>query len=156
MSRQTFYFVSLILMSGFLLTGAASAISLGDPDLIGYWPFDEGSGTTTADRSLNGYEGTLYGGTTWTEGVYGGALQFDGSDAYVGTDQSLLNDLDAFTLACWVSGSNTSIYAGIIGQNDLIEFGFTSENGGQLGVWMSGNQWQFVGADYDFPYPSWL
>jgi len=142
-------------MSGFLLTGAASAVSLGDPDLIGYWPFNEGSGTTTADKSINGYTGTLYGGTTWTEGVYGGALQFDGSDAYVGTDLSLLNDLGAFTLACWVSGSNTSIYTGIIGQNDLVEFGFTSENGGQLGTWMAGNQWQFVGADYDFPYPSW-
>jgi len=155
MSRQSIYFILLVLMSGFLLTGAANAIGLGDPDLIGYWPFDEGSGTTTADRSLNGYTGTIYGGTTWTEGVYGSALQFDGSDSNVGTDLSLLNDLGAFTLACWVSGSNTTTYTSIIGQNDLIEFGFTSENGGQLGTWMAGNQWQFVGADYDFPYPSW-
>jgi hypothetical protein len=142
-------------MSGFLLTNSAGAAGLGDPDLIGYWQFDEGSGTTVEDRSLNEFEGTLYGGTTWTEGVHGSAVQFDGSDAYVGTDLSLLNDLEGFTLACWVSGSNTSTYAGVIGQNDLVEFGFTSENGGQLGVWMAGNQWQFVGADYDFPYPSW-
>ena len=155
MSRQTIYFISLVLMSGLLLTGAASAVNLGDPDLIGYWALDEGSGKTTADQSVNGYNGTLNGGVTWTEGVYGSALQFDGSDAYIGTDQSLLNDLGAFTLACWVSGSNTSTYTGIIGQNDMVEFGFTSENGGQLGVWMVGNQWQFVGADYDFPYPSW-
>ncbi|MGB2863642.1 MAG: LamG domain-containing protein [Sedimentisphaerales bacterium] len=155
MSRQSIYFISLVLMSGFLLTGAASAINLGDPDLIGYWAFDEGSGTTTADLSVNGYNGTLNGGATWTEGIYGGALQFNGSDSYVGTGQSFLNGLGGFTLAGWVSGSNTSSYAGIIGQNDLIEFGFTSENGGQLGVWMLGNGWQFVGADYDFPYPSW-
>ncbi|MBN2593758.1 MAG: hypothetical protein JXA81_09645 [Sedimentisphaerales bacterium] len=155
MSRQSISFISLILVSGLLLTNAASAVGLGDPDLIGYWQFDEGTGTTTADRSLNGYNGTIYGGTTWTEGVYGSALQFDGSDAYVDTDQSLLNGLEGFTLACWVSGSNTSVYAGIIGQNELVEFGFTSENGGQLGTWMFGNQWQFVGADYDFPYPSW-
>jgi hypothetical protein len=155
MKRQFIYFISLVFMSSFLLTNAANAIGLGDPDLIGYWPLDEGLGTTAADRSLNNYTGTLYGGTTWTEGVYGSAVQFDGSDAYVGTDQSFLNDLEGFTLACWVSGSNTSTYAGIIGQNDMVEFGFTSENGGQLGVWMVGNQWQFVGADYDFPYPSW-
>jgi len=154
MSRQSISLVSLVLMSGFLLTGAASAINLGDPDLIGYWPFDEGSGKTTADRSLNGYDGTLNGGATWTDGLYGGALQFDRSDSYVGTGQSFLNDLEGFTLAGWVSGSNTSSYAGLFGQNDLIEFGFTSENGG-LGVWMSGNQWQFIGADYDFTYPSW-
>ncbi|MHC4205408.1 MAG: LamG domain-containing protein [Planctomycetota bacterium] len=155
MSRQFIRSIFLVLISGFLLTNVAGAIGLGDPDLIGYWPFDEAAGTTTADRSLNGYEGTLYGGTTWTDGVYGAALQFDGSDAYVGTNLSLLNDLGAFTLACWVSGSNTTIYTSIIGQNDMVEFGFTSENGGQLGVWMVGNQWQFVGADYDFPYPSW-
>jgi hypothetical protein len=154
-SRNGVPFNSLVLLTVLFLTGAAGATGLGDPDLIGYWPFDEGAGTTTADRSLNGYTGTLYGGTTWTDGVYGGAVQFDGSDSNVGTDLSLLNDLGAFTLACWVSGSNTTTYTSIIGQNDLIEFGFTSENGGQLGTWMAGNQWQFVGADYDFPYPSW-
>ena len=33
--------------------------------LVGYWPFDEGSGTTTADRSLNGNNGTLHNGPTW-------------------------------------------------------------------------------------------
>ncbi len=155
MRRQTIYFISLVLMSGFLLTSAANAIGLGDPDLVGYWPFDEGSGTTATDLSVNGYNGTLNGGATWTVGIYGGALQFNGSDSYVGTGQSILNDLDGFTLAGWVSGSNVNSYAGIIGQNDLIEFGFTSENGGQLGVWMSGNGWAFLGADYDFPYPSW-
>jgi hypothetical protein len=155
MNRQSISFILLVLMSGFLLTSAAKAINLGDPDLIGYWPLDEGSDTTTVDLSVNGYNGTLYGGAAWTDGIYGGALQFNGSDSYVGTGRNFLNDLEGFTLACWVSGSNTSSYAGIIGQNDLIEFGFTSENGGQLGVWMSGNGWAFVGADYDFPYPSW-
>jgi hypothetical protein len=137
------------------MTGAAGAVGLGDPDLVGYWQFDEGSGTTTIDRSLNGYTGTLNGGTTWTDGVYGSAVRFDGSDAYVGTDQSLLNGLEGFTLAGWISASNVDVYSSLFGQNDLIEFGFTSENGGQLGTWMAGNQWQFVGADYDFPYPSW-
>jgi len=70
MSRQTIYFISLVLMSGFLLTGTTSAISLSDPDLVGYWAFNEGSGTTTADLSGNNYNGTLYGGATWTEGIY--------------------------------------------------------------------------------------
>ena len=155
MRRQSINFIWLVLMSGFLLTGAASAISLSDPDLVGYWAFDEGSGTTAADLSVNGYNGTLNGGVTWTDGIYGGALQFNGSDSYVGTGQSILNDLDGFTLAGWVSASNIGSYTGLFGQNDLIEFGFTTENGGQLGVWMSGNGWSFLGADYAFPYPSW-
>jgi len=155
MIRQSIYFISLFLMSGLLLTSAASAISLSDPDLIGYWAFNEGSGMTAADQSVNSYDGTLYGGLTWTVGMHGSALQFNGSNTYVGTGQSLLNDLDEFTLAGWVSASNIGSYAGLFGQNDLVEFGFTSENGGQLGVWMSGNGWQFLGADYAFPYPSW-
>jgi hypothetical protein len=43
-----------------LTSGAA------DPtDLIGHWPLDEGTGTTVADASGNGHDGTIYG-ATWT------------------------------------------------------------------------------------------
>jgi len=152
MIRQSIYSISLILMSGLLLTSTTRAIDLSDPDLVGYWAFNEGSGTTTADLSGNSYDGTLNGGVTWTDGIYGSALQFNGSNAYVGTGQSILNDLEAFTLAGWVSGSNVGVYSSLFGQNDLVEFGFT---GGQVGTHMLGNGWQYVGADYAFPYPSW-
>jgi len=135
--------------------GAADAFDLNDPDIVAYWPFNEGTGSVVTDLSQNNYDGTFFGGVTWTEGIYGNALQFNGSDAYVGTGQSFLNNLDGFTLAGWVSASNISSYSSLFGQNDLIEFGFTSENGGQVGTWMLGNEWQFVGADYAFPYPSW-
>ena len=155
MSRHSIYFILLVLMSGFLLTSTTSAIDLSDPDLIAYWSFNEGSGTVAVDRSENSYDGTLNGGATWTDGIYGGALQFNGSDAYVSTGQSILNGLGGFTLAGWVSASNVDVYSSLFGQNDLIEFGFASENGGQLGVWMFGNGWLWIGADYDFPYPSW-
>jgi hypothetical protein len=37
-----------------------------EPNLIGYWRLDEGTGTTTADDSGNGNPGTLTGGPTWT------------------------------------------------------------------------------------------
>ena len=33
--------------------------------LVGYWPFDEGSGATTADKSPNNNTGTLNNGPTW-------------------------------------------------------------------------------------------
>jgi hypothetical protein len=35
------------------------------------------------------------------------------------------------------------------------EFGLTSENGGDIGTWMSGNNWAYVGAEYPFQYSSW-
>jgi hypothetical protein len=51
-----------------------------DPGLVAYWPFGEGSGTTTADGSGNGYDGTLVNGPAWT---VEDALDFDGVDDYV-------------------------------------------------------------------------
>jgi hypothetical protein len=155
MCKKQINLIFLALVLALIGTGTADAVDLNDPDLVAYWPFDEGSGTVTTDLSQNSYDGTLNGGATWIEGIYGGALQFNGSDAYVSTGQNFLNNLDGFTLAGWVSASNIGTYASLFGQNDLIEFGFTSENGGQLGVWMSGNGWQWLGADYAFPYPSW-
>ena len=155
MTRQSIYLFPFVLVSILFLTNLSNAIDLSDPDLVGYWAFNEGSGTTVADRSENGYNGTLTGGVTWTDGIYQNALHFNGSDGYVETGQNILNGLEGFTLAGWVSASNVDVYSSLFGQNDLIEFGFTSENGGQIGTWMLGNNWQFVGADYDFPYPSW-
>jgi prepilin-type N-terminal cleavage/methylation domain-containing protein len=58
--------------------------------LVGYWPFDEGTGTIAYDYSRNGNNGTLCNGATcgvqgptWTTGKIGGALSFDGVDDYV-------------------------------------------------------------------------
>ncbi len=65
--------------------------------LVGYWKFDEGSGTTAKDSSGNNNDGTLYSSSTicstppssncptWTQGKVGGALSFDGMDDYVKT-----------------------------------------------------------------------
>ncbi|MFH1719972.1 MAG: LamG domain-containing protein, partial [Planctomycetota bacterium] len=133
--------------------GAAQAFDRGDPALVGFWSFNEGSGTVAADLSENGYDGTLNGGVTWTDGIYAGALHFDGSGAYVGTGQSILNDVAGFTLAGWVNASNVDVYSSLFGQNDLVEFGFIG--GSQVGTWLLGNNWQLVAADYPFEYPSW-
>ncbi|MFB6189868.1 MAG: sugar-binding domain-containing protein, partial [Halapricum sp.] len=49
------------------------------PDLVGFWPFEEGSGTTTEDHAGDS-DGTLVGDPTWTTGAVGSALTFDGVD----------------------------------------------------------------------------
>jgi len=147
--------IFLALVLALISANTTRAFDLSDPDLVAYWPFDEGAGTVATDLSNNSYDGTLVGGTSWTDGIYGSALQFNGNDAYVETGQNFLNGLDGFTLAGWISANNVGSYSSLFGQNDLIEFGFTSENGGQLGTWMSGNGWAFIGADYPFTYPSW-
>ncbi len=51
--------------------------------LKAHWKLDEPSGTTAADSSGNGYNGTLRNSPVWTAGKLGGALSFDGTDDYV-------------------------------------------------------------------------
>ena len=46
-------------------------------ELISYHPFDEGSGTTSADATGNGHDGALEGGVEWVSGVKGTAVRLD-------------------------------------------------------------------------------
>ncbi|MBN2130392.1 MAG: hypothetical protein JW741_12890, partial [Sedimentisphaerales bacterium] len=57
---------------------ASPALGQYDPHLVGWWPLDEGSGTTAHDQSGHGNDGTFMGDPQWVPGVRGGALAFDG------------------------------------------------------------------------------
>lgn len=80
-----------------------------DPNLAGWWKFDEGSGTTAYDSAGNN-NGTIYY-ATWTSGQIGGALSFDGSDSYVSVpdnDNSL--DMDnEMTITAWIKPSSVDV-----------------------------------------------
>ena len=58
---------------------------ISDPNdaFVGYWEFDEATGSTAFDSSGSGRSGTLVNGPTWTAGRIGGALSFDGVNDYV-------------------------------------------------------------------------
>ncbi len=77
MVRKVFCLVFLTLSIGLTTAGPAAA------DLLAWWTFNEGAGTTAADVSGNGHDGTLNGDATWAAGYLGGALQLDGSGDYV-------------------------------------------------------------------------
>jgi len=47
-------------------------------DLIAYYSFDQGSGSTVVDRSGNGNDGSGAGGLSWVTDEDGSALAFDG------------------------------------------------------------------------------
>jgi len=68
--------------------------------LVGYWKFDEGSGTTASDSSGNNNHGTLVNGPTWTTGKVGQALEFDGGDDIVKTTTSPISP--PITISIWV------------------------------------------------------
>jgi RHS repeat-associated protein len=65
--------------------------------------FNEGSGTTAADASGNGNAGTLDGATWTTNGKFGNALSFDGTNDWVTVnDANSLDLVNGMTLEAWV------------------------------------------------------
>jgi hypothetical protein len=72
--------------------------------LVGWWNFDEGSGTSAADSSGNSNTGTLTNGPTWTaSGKINGALSFNGTnqDVHVTTATDLIGGGPA-TVSAWI------------------------------------------------------
>lgn len=82
--------------------------------LVGYWNFDEGSGSTAYDGSGYSNDGAIYG-ATWTSGISGSALYFDGVDDYVMIGDSISLNPSEITVIVWVKINEMSIeYAHII------------------------------------------
>jgi fibronectin type 3 domain-containing protein len=76
--------------------------------LMGYWKFDEGTGTSAADASGNGVTATLSNGAAWGTGQFGGAVSLDGVNDYVAlpANSTMLNQANAATLSAWVKLSS--------------------------------------------------
>lgn len=76
--------------------------------LVGYWGFEEGSGTVAHDASNYANNGTLNYMTTgtdaWATGKVGGALNFDGIDDYVAVG----NVGSVQTIEFWLNDSNAA------------------------------------------------
>jgi len=104
--------------SGISFYGGAAKLAdneiIPDGNTSGLWHFDEGSGRALGDSSGNGNDGVI-NGATWTRGLRGNALEFDGLDDYVdcGAHSSLQITGDV-TLECWAK------YDSLGEQNNLI------------------------------------
>ena len=72
--------------------------------LVGFWQFEEGSGTNTADSSPDGATGTLVNGPTWVSSPFGRwCLSYNGVNQYVDVDNPVPLQLQgAMTLWAWV------------------------------------------------------
>jgi flagellin-like protein len=95
-------------------------VSKQDSTLVGYWKFDEGTGTTAADSSGNGNDGTLVNGPTWIDGKYGKALTFDGVNDYVLVPKYGSNFFGSgpFTIEAWINANNVSSYRPVVCSGD--------------------------------------
>ncbi|MFJ4692422.1 LamG-like jellyroll fold domain-containing protein [Streptomyces sp. NPDC088766] len=68
----------------------------------GHWAMDEGTGTTAADDGPNDRPLTLRGGASWTPGVSGSALAFDGQKQYAETSGPVLDTAGSYSVSAWV------------------------------------------------------
>ena len=90
------------------------------PGLVSAYSFSEGAGTTVADASGNGNDGTIANAAWTTAGKYGNALVFNGTTARVTiNDSATLHLTSAMTLEAWVNPSSvTSAWRDVIYKGD--------------------------------------
>jgi hypothetical protein len=131
--------------------------------LVGWWPMDEGVGSTTADRSGNGNGGTWYGTATGTSGYYSAgkvgayAGAFDGSSTQVNAGAGF-NTTYPVTFSLWVNlstlsqngvvinfgSANSKIALGLYNTSNEILLGTSANNLGLLGIssYLTAGAWQ--------------
>jgi hypothetical protein len=64
--------------------------------------FDSNSGSSAADASGSGHDGTLVGGATWATGRTGNAVSLNGGGCHVSLPDDLMADTGDFTIAAWI------------------------------------------------------
>ncbi|MBW7989653.1 MAG: LamG domain-containing protein [Planctomycetes bacterium] len=120
------------------------AIPVTDSSLIGWWKFDEGSGTIALDNSGYGNHGTFTGDPQWVTGYDGYALEFDGSGDFLdcGANPSLKIS-DAVSITAWIKVGNVGIDHKIGGNQDGANGGYKmsmySNNRVEFEIRTSGN-----------------
>jgi hypothetical protein len=105
MSKNPVYLLSFVLVFGIVLTNSANA------KLVGWWRFNEGSGSTCTDSSGNGHDGTILGTPQWASGPegFGTAVVFN-PNICQGVDCGVFDPTEGagqFTLALWAFWDGT-------------------------------------------------
>ena len=98
MSKLTF---AVLVIFMFMLQGLTAAEEVAQESLVGYWPFDEGTGIGAKDVSGNGNDGEFFGEPKWVDGVYGKALDFGGESYVIVPDSESLDITDTLSIMAW-------------------------------------------------------
>jgi glucose/arabinose dehydrogenase len=117
------------------VSGASSVVveaAVPTSGLVGYWSFDEGSGSTAGDGSGNGHAGTLTYGPTWAgaaECKLGACLSFDGADDYVKVlDATALRLTGDVSVSAWINPTGLGGKRSVVSKRYEFELGPVSES----------------------------
>ncbi len=167
MHTKLIYLTCLVLLLGPALTSTASA------EIVGWWKFDEGSGTIAQDSSRYNNDVFFNGDPQWVEGYYNSGLEFDGTDDCLdlGVYEPVLDIVGELTMTAWIKpgatlrdheiGGNITIgpngggYVMGIYSNDNLEFEVRSSAGTSAppsrpggGTMLQTDTWYFVAGTY--------
>jgi C1A family cysteine protease len=111
---------------------------------VGYWRFNEGSGSTAGDSSPYGNDGVI-SGASWATSIDGsGALSFDGVNDYVQIpDSASLDITNAITIEAWVKYDQIpTSYAAVVDKESAY---ILRVRGGQIQFYLYvGGGWQYL------------
>ncbi|MBP9751659.1 MAG: LamG domain-containing protein [Candidatus Moranbacteria bacterium] len=128
--------------------------------LVGYWSFEDGSGTRAEDFSPTSTNtGTLTNGPTWVDGKIGKALSFDGVNQYVlGGNSSLLDMSGSLSVSFWIKPSANSgrdyIFAKRSGGGSPDNYNVELYNN-KVEIWTYDGSWRGVTSTSSVTIDSW-
>ncbi|MDA8990541.1 hypothetical protein N9H45_03295 [Opitutales bacterium] len=116
--------------------------------LVGWWKFDEGSGTVAYDSSGNDLNGITGGTPPWVTGKIGGALSFNGSNQYVALPAIPQIAGSVAKSLCFFHKPNSNI------NKSIISLGSANTNKRFCVFQDSSNKYRFVGHYNDLQFNS--
>lgn len=143
MSGKLVHVMIIVVLAAGLAQAAPGSAT--DPNLVGWWRFDEGSGAVAADSGGLGMHGTLVNGPEWRDdGPRKGCLFFDGYDDYVQVaNQASLNPgAGSFTMTLW---ANVDPAPGTRGDVNW-DLALAKRDTGSAGYYVGANRTQGGGA----------
>jgi N,N-dimethylformamidase beta subunit-like, C-terminal/Concanavalin A-like lectin/glucanases superfamily/Bacterial Ig domain/Bacterial Ig-like domain len=128
-------------------TSNGATVRVDPSGLVGAYGFDEASGTTVSDVSLQHNTGTITGATRTAAGKFGGALSFSGTGNWVTVpDADSLDLTTAMTLEAWVNPSVGTGWRTVIFKEQPNNFTYAlygTDDQGHPSGWLHSN------VDYD-------
>ncbi len=104
MSRKRLFFWLCL----FLTIALTSITVADDANLVGWWRFNDRSGTRAIDSSGNNLHGVLVNDPTWTTGIQGTGLQFTGGSHVAVPGYDGILGSHARTSAAWINVTKTN------------------------------------------------
>lgn len=137
MKPVTMIWTLLLILIGILAYPLLSQSA--EKGLVAHWAFEDKKGETASDASGNGHDGKLLGDPQWTDGYFGGGLEFDqvGDEVNIPFHKNL--NLDTFTVTAWAHVEPL----GVVGYRAVISSRDEPPISGYIIYAAPNNTWQF-------------